>query len=104
MKLTKELAEIARKKYIEQVRLSEAETLKWAEYLTSVDRAIKRKAYKDATPEQRIILRQQTNFAFSAACQRAIDAAIRDRAFLETIFKMIIQGAAASLIAEIEEI
>lgn len=104
MKLTKDIAEIIRKKFIEQISLTQAEALKWNAYLTSVSRAIKRQAYKDATPEQRIALRQQTNDFFDVACKAAIAAALRDRAFLAGLFELLIKAGATALIAKAEEI
>lgn len=100
MKLTTELADIIRKKFIEKVILTQDEALKWNAYWTSTNRAIKRQAYKDATPEQRIALRQQTNELFDVACQNAIKAAIADRAFLEGVFRLLIQAGASALIAQ----
>jgi hypothetical protein len=104
MKITKDIAEIIRKKFIEQVELTATEAEKWSAYLTSINRAINRKAYADATPEQRIALRQQTNDFFDVACKAAIAAALRDRAFLTGLFELLIKAGATELIAMAEEI
>lgn len=105
MKLSKEIAEIIRKKFIEQIKLTEAEAVKWNAYLTSVNRAVKRQAYADAKPgKQRIALRQRVNDDFGVACYESIQATIQNRAFLQGIFQLLIQAAATALIAKAEDI
>jgi len=103
MKLSKEITDIIRKKFIEKIELTKDEATKWNAYLTSMDRAIKRKAYEDATPEQRIAIRKQTNDAFSNSCAEARQAAVKDRAFWQSIIQMFINAAATALLAKAED-